>query len=207
MYRGKNVFIFAKFLANYLISFLKAIKINGTYLTGSPLNFLIWTFNFKWKVCRFVEHEKRWHDDCDKLKSKYWFKISPFHTHGSITNIEVTYWCCWTIDSFSPHPHFSLLLSFSPSLHPISQTQTHTHTHTHRIWSQSYQTFFFVKQRYSRFLILSLAILMYRQYFPMQQTLMLINENLKNEEIKVLEDWLLVKGGLESFLDSLRRLN
>jgi hypothetical protein len=37
-----------------------------------------------------------------------------------------------------------------------------------------------------RFLLLRLAILMYRQYFPVLQTLNLNNENLKNEEIKVL---------------------
>ncbi len=43
---------------------------------------------------------------------------------------------------------------------------------------------------FSRFLLLSLAILMYWQYFPMLQTLKLNNENLKNEEIKVWLDWL-----------------
>jgi hypothetical protein len=37
-----------------------------------------------------------------------------------------------------------------------------------------------------RFLLLCLAILMYRQYFPVLQTLKLNNENLKNKEIKVL---------------------
>jgi hypothetical protein len=59
--------------------------------------------------------------------------------------------------------------------------------------SQSYQTFFFVKRIvFSGFLLLCLAILMYRQYFPVLQTLKLNNENLKNKEIKVLWDWLLV---------------
>ncbi len=37
-----------------------------------------------------------------------------------------------------------------------------------------------------RFLLLHLAILMYRQYFPVLQTLKLNNKNQKNEEIKVL---------------------
>ncbi len=41
------------------------------------------------------------------------------------------------------------------------------------------------------FLLLSLAILMYRQFFPMLQTLKLNNENLKNKEVKVWYDRLL----------------
>ncbi len=46
--------------------------------------------------------------------------------------------------------------------------------------SQSYQTFFFVKQIFfSVFLLLSLAISMNRQYFPMLHTLKLYNENMK----------------------------
>ncbi len=53
---------------------------------------------------------------------------------------------------------------------------------TKKNWSrsQSSQTFFFVKQRFFfPFLQLSLAILMYRQYFPMLQTLKLKDKNLK----------------------------
>jgi hypothetical protein len=45
--------------------------------------------------------------------------------------------------------------------------------------------FFFVKQRFFRFLILSLAILKNRQYFIMLHTLKLTNENWKSKEIKV----------------------
>ncbi len=51
---------------------------------------------------------------------------------------------------------------------------------------QSYQTFFFIKQRFfSPFLLLSSPISKYRQYFLMLQTLQLTNKNLKIEEIKV----------------------
>ncbi len=48
-----------------------------------------------------------------------------------------------------------------------------------------------LNEDFSHFLLLILTISMYWQYFPMLQTLKLNNENLKNEEIKVWQDWLL----------------
>ncbi len=46
--------------------------------------------------------------------------------------------------------------------------------------------FFLCKTKiFFHFLLLRLAILMYRQYFPVLQTLKLNNKNLKNKEIKV----------------------
>jgi hypothetical protein len=61
-------------------------------------------------------------------------------------------------------------------------------TNFRRLLRESILPNFFLRKTkiFFRFLLLRLAILMYRQYFPVLQTLKLNNKNLKNEEIKVL---------------------
>ncbi len=59
-------------------------------------------------------------------------------------------------------------------------------------WSQSYQTFFFIKWRFVSFFVIKMGQFKIQKDFLMLQTLKLNIENWKNKEIKVWYAWLLI---------------